>query len=179
MLAVQCKILAEGGRGWEGWGGWEGCGGLAVAILYSRPSSWFTGILFCLLCLLSCCRGKGGGANVGLIRGRWHEAGVGLIFLIDPIFSAEEISINSLFISFIFSLGKEKEVFCGANVGLVGGAGRRKAEGWGLAWPGLAWPGHYNLLCVRCSLCAGHHSNALRTLTLVVSKAEKGLLAGK
>ena len=33
---------------------------------------------------------------------------------------------------------------------------RWEAEGWGLAWPG---PGRYNLLYVRCSLCAGRHSN--------------------
>ena len=38
-------------------------------------------------------------------------------------------------------------------------------------WPGLAWPGpgRYNLLYVRCSLCAGRHSNDVKEVLKEVS----------
>ena len=92
-----------------------------------------------------------GGAIVGLIIRRRHESGEGLIFLIAPICRVEEISIVS-FISFIFSLERKK-------MSWMGQMWRCEAEGWGLAWPG---PGRYNLLCVRCSVCAGHRTTVLQ-----------------
>ena len=97
-------------------------------------------ILCSLVSSLSCCevvscllssRGKRGGAIVGLIIRRRHESGEGLIFLIAPICTVEEISIVS-FISFIFSLERKK-------MSWMGQMWRCEAEGWGLAWPGLAW----------------------------------------